>query len=247
MGLDYRDIYFMSTDKIKLHGWFLPSKGEVAGTVLFLHGNAENISTHIYSVAWLPEQGFNVFLFDYRGYGSSPGKPDMEGVHDDADKALEYLAKHSDIDSHGVIVLGQSLGGAIGIYLAAHSVYADRIKALIVESAFSGYRRIIRDKLAGLWITWPLQWPLSYMVSDQYNPLEAMAKIAPKPLLIIHGTDDLIVSVYHARLLFQAANRPKELWIVSGGRHIAAFNQIQYRERLLSFLKKSIPVLNHQH
>ena len=79
VGLAYRDVWFKAADGTRLHGWFLPAgmnvvRGE-ACTVLFLHGNAENISTHIGNVAWLPGKGYNVFLFDYRGYGRSAGEP----------------------------------------------------------------------------------------------------------------------------------------------------------------------------
>jgi fermentation-respiration switch protein FrsA (DUF1100 family) len=81
LGLAYRDIRFTAADGVSLHGWFLPATAPRQGSVLFLHGNAQNISTHIASVAWLPGAGFDVFLFDYRGYGRSAGEPSLDGVH----------------------------------------------------------------------------------------------------------------------------------------------------------------------
>ena len=73
LGLAYEDVYFQAGDGTLLHAWFLPAESKALGTILFLHGNAENISTHIMSVRWLPARGFNVLLLDYRGYGASGG------------------------------------------------------------------------------------------------------------------------------------------------------------------------------
>ena len=99
IGLAYEDVYFSSTDGTKLHGWFLPAQGKAKGTVLFLHGNAENISTHILSVYWLPAQQYNVFLLDYRGYGLSEGVPDLKGAQEDINIAMNYLLHRKDIDT----------------------------------------------------------------------------------------------------------------------------------------------------
>src|SRR4051812_42769424 len=88
LGLAYEEVRFGSTDGLQLHGWFLPAVGKAAGTVLFMHGNAENISTHIVSVAWMPARQFNVLIFDYRGYGASQGKPTFSSVQQDIDAAM---------------------------------------------------------------------------------------------------------------------------------------------------------------
>ncbi|MFL6647184.1 MAG: alpha/beta hydrolase, partial [Sulfurifustaceae bacterium] len=77
IGLAYEDVRFKTADGVVLHGWFLPANATACATVLFLHGNAENISTHIGSVYWMPRYGFNVFLPDYRGYGASSGTPSL--------------------------------------------------------------------------------------------------------------------------------------------------------------------------
>ena len=80
IGLAYQDVYLPTPDGVRLHGWYLPAQGEARGTLLFLHGNAENISTHIASVYWLPAQHYNVLLIDYRGYGESTGTPTLPGL-----------------------------------------------------------------------------------------------------------------------------------------------------------------------
>ena len=171
VGMAYEDVYFGSEDGVKLHGWWLPAKGKAKGTVLFFHGNAENISTHIASVHWLPAQQYNVFLPDYRGYGLSQGSPTLAGAQDDINSAMKYLLQRADIDSERIVLLAQSLGGALSIYNVAHSPYRAKIKALITESAFSDYRGIVREKLDSFWLTWPLQWPLCFTIDNDYSPL----------------------------------------------------------------------------
>jgi hypothetical protein len=236
LGLKYEDVYFDASDGTRLHGWFLPAPGRALGTILFLHGNAENVSTHIMSVRWLPDRGFNVFLLDYRGYGASAGKPTLAGVQDDVESALKMLIARPGVDASRIVVFGQSLGGAIAVHRVAHTAYRENIRALVVESAFSGYRRITREKLGDFWLTWPLQYPLSWTVSDAYNPSAAVADISPIPLLIIHGDRDPIVPVHHGQQLFELAREPKQLWIVPGGGHIQAFQRQSYRDRFVAWL-----------
>jgi fermentation-respiration switch protein FrsA (DUF1100 family) len=234
LGLKYEDVYFSAGDGTRLHGWFLPAPGRALGTILFLHGNAENVSTHIMSVRWLPERGFNVFLLDYRGYGASEGKPTLAGVQDDVESALKMLIARPGVDPGRIVVFGQSLGGAIAVHRVAHTAYRGNIRALVVESAFSGYRRITREKLGDFWLTWPLQYPLSWTVSDEYSPSEAVTRISPIPLLVIHGDRDPIVPSHHGQRLFELAREPKQLWIVPGGGHIQAFHKIEYRDRFVA-------------
>ena len=237
-GLDYEDITFASSDGVSLHAWFLKARGTAIGTILFLHGNAENISTHIGSVYWLPELGYNVFLLDYRGYGASGGTPSLEGALRDIEDSLSLLAARPDVRGENLVVFGQSLGGSLAIDAVARSRQRDRVRALIVEGAFASFRDIARERLAGFWLTWPLQYPLSWTVRDDYSPIRDIASIQPIPVLIVHGTRDSIVPVGDAERLFGAAREPKELWIIPDAGHIQAFNQQESRERLAGYLDK---------
>ncbi|MCR4332996.1 MAG: alpha/beta fold hydrolase [Sulfuricaulis sp.] len=238
LGLKYEDVDFPANDGTRLHAWFLPASGKVLGTILFLHGNAENISTHIMSVRWLPAQGFNVFLLDYRGYGASEGEPSVEGVQEDVNAAMRTLLSRRDVNPDRIVVFGQSLGGSIAVYNVAHSPYRRHIRALAVESAFASYRQIAREKLAAFWLTWPLQYPLSWTVSDEYSPSKAVAGISPIPFLIIHGDRDPIVPPHHGQQLYDLAREPKEIWVVPGAGHIQAFQNKAYCDRFVAYLTK---------
>lgn len=239
-GLAYEEVRFRSGDGTALYGWFLPASGKAAGTVLFLHGNAQNISTHIASVAWLPARGFNVFLFDYRGYGASDGTPTLAGVQQDIEAAMQILLLRTDIDHDRIVVFGQSLGGALAAYYVAHSQSRDAIRALVIDSAFSSYRGIVREKLAATWLTWPFQLLPALSVDERFSPLPAMRLISPIALLIIQGDQDTIVPPHHAQQLYDAALEPKQLWIVPGAGHIQSLRHAAQQDRLVDYLTEVV-------
>lgn len=237
----HRDIVFQASDGMVLHGWYFPAE-RAAGSILVLHGNAQNLSTHVNSVLWLVKEGFNIFIIDYRGYGWSGGEPDLDGVHKDAGAALEKLFSLPETDPDRVVVLGQSLGGAIAVYTVARSPRKDRIRVLVVESAFSSYRRIAREKLDSFWLTWPFQYPLSWTVSDSYRAEQWIGQVTPVPVLILHGMNDPVVPTHHGRRLFEAAREPKQFWLTATPGHIMSFADGKVRGQLAAFLRTALTV-----
>ena len=240
LGLAYEEVRFKTRDGLELYGWFLPAKGTPVGTIVQLHGNAENISTHFTSLAWMPARGFNVFSFDYRGYGGSEGEPTLEGAQIDIDAAMDAVFARSDIDKDRIVMYGQSLGGALAAYHVAHSPNHDRLRALVLESAFSDYVGIVREKLADHWFTWPFQWLPQLTVDDRFSPLPTMAKISPLPLLVLHGDQDAVVPVQEGKRLYDAALEPKQLWIVPGAGHIQTMGSPAMRDRLVAYLREAL-------
>lgn len=238
--VNYEDIYFKTADGLILQGWLLKPEGKSSGSILYLHGNAENISTHVNNVLWLVKEGFAVFVFDYRGYGNSEGHPVIEGVHLDAEAALNTIINLSGTNANNIIVLGQSLGGAIAVYTVANSPLKSHVRALVIDSVFSSYRAIAREKAAQFVITWPLQYPLSFLVNDHYSPDRWIGKVSPIPLLIIHGDQDAIVPLHHGAVLYEKALTPKKLWVVKGEGHIQAFSEKDIRRELVHYLKDTI-------
>lgn len=242
IGLQYEDVNFNSDDGTRLHGWFLPAfisaKEQAHGTILLLHGNAENISTHIGSVHWLPERGFNVFLFDYRGYGQSSGNTSITGSHQDITNALRWLLNKPGIDPKRVIVLGQSLGGVLGSYALAQSGLSKKIQLLILDSTFGNYQQIAREKFSGFWLTWPFQYPLSWTLPSDYNPIDIIDIYSPTPVLLIHGEGDDIIPIHHAQQLFAVAKEPKTFWSVPNAGHISSLRQPAVRNKLVDYLKQ---------
>lgn len=236
LDVSFQDIYLESEAGIRLHGWRMSTTQAHKGTILFLHGNAENISTHFVNVAWLTSYGYDCYIFDYRGYGQSQGTPQIDGVMHDVDAMIEYVADHIS-DNDPFILMGHSLGAAITIYAAAHSPQHQRINAVVSVAAFSDYRAMARDILSRSWLTWALQWPLSFTIDNSYSPIEAVPKIAPVPLLIMHSREDEIIDFYHSQRLFAAAHHPKQFIEVKGD-HNHTFNDIDNRQLLLNYLQQ---------
>ena len=236
LGLAFQDVIISTEDKINIHGWLLPAQGKMKGSIYFLHGNAENISTHIESVRWLPAKGYQVFLIDYRGFGKSEGVPSLPGVFLDIDAGFHWLLQHS--KNKPVFLLGQSIGASLGIYFVATNADAQQsLSAVISDSAFTDYYEIVRHAAASAWPTWPLQHFAAWFMDYPYNPLEVIDQIAPIPLLLIHGENDSIIPIDHCTLLYAKAGQPKKM-LKTTGDHIQTFANLENRIFVLDFLKK---------
>lgn len=239
LGLRYQDVNFAAADDVPLHAWFLPADSP-RGTVLFLHGNAENISTHIASVAWLPAAGFQVLLLDYRGYGRSGGKPTVDGAQLDIDAALAHLLARPDVDAGRIVLLGQSLGGALAVRYAGEGPRRGRLRAVVIDSAFASYRDIAREKLDAVWWLRWLRWPAGFTVDDDASPIRSVARIAPVPVLFLVGGQDGIVPAHHGRRLYEAAREPKAIWELPRARHIEALHLPEVQARLRDYLAAAV-------
>ena len=234
-GYTYEKVQFKSADGTRLSGWFIPAKEQkkALGSVIHFHGNAQNMSAHYSFVSWLPACNFNLFVFDYRGYGKSEGEVTREGVFEDSIAAVRYIKTRTDIDQHKIILFGQSLGGANALAVAG-TQHFEGIAGIVTESAFSTYKSVATDH-AG-WLT-----PFSLLlIGNDYSPKKAVGNIAPIPLVLIHGTQDQVVEYKHAEKLYHAAAEPKALWTIQGGRHTEALGRFkaQMGPRLLQQFKQ---------
>lgn len=240
--LSFEEITFSSHDGTRLSGWFVPAIGPAKGTVLHLHGNAENMTSHFGFVDWLPAAGYNIMVFDYRGYGQSAGSPTRSGVYEDSCAALVYLRSRPDIDAERIIVFGQSLGAVQAINVVGGGERLG-VRAVVVEAPFYSYRRIVRDIMGKIpllsWFKTPLA---AILIRDRLSAADYIDRIAPIPLLLIHGSQDEVIPLEHATLLFGRAKEPKIFWQVEGGSHISTFvdQGSPYRQRLLEFFAAAV-------
>ena len=257
LNLEYGDVFINTADGEVLHGWWLPaitkpsitspsSKGDLArpgsakGTIYFLHGNAQNISSHVMNVAWLPAEGYNVFALDYRGYGRSTGSPDIEGALHDVETGMRWLIQQPQTQGKPIFLLGQSLGGALAIPLAAEWQQRNEqppLDGVILDGTFAGFRAIARDKLASFWLTWPLQVPLSWTIPNDYEGTDYIAGISPTPLLMIHSVRDGVIPFANGETLYQAAREPKK-FLQTDTPHTATFALPEYQKSLVDFLRR---------
>lgn len=237
-GYDYRDVRIVTADGLALHAWLLEPQGEARGTVHFLHGNAENISTHTRAAAWLVDAGYRVLALDYRGYGLSEGTPDVPEVFEDIRASSEWLFDHVDAigDEAPLYIFAQSLGASLAIrQLALEPEQRSRYSALMAEAAFTRYGHAAQHVARGSLLTWPFAWPARVLLRGPHDPLDAVPALAPLPILFIHSEEDTIVPFEFGVALHAAAGEPKAFLPVTGP-HVAAVREATTRETMLAFM-----------
>jgi fermentation-respiration switch protein FrsA (DUF1100 family) len=205
-GLKYDDVFFTTSDGVRLNGWFVPYPGAQV-TLHWSHGNAGNISHRVENIKLLHDRvKVNVFIFDYRSYGRSEGKVSEEGTYRDATAALAHLHSRDDVDPKRVVFFGRSLGAAVAAELATR----EACSALILETPFASIQEMAR-------VVFPLL-PIGGLLRIRYDTLEKVKRIKA-PVLILHGDRDDIVPYEQGKKVFEAAPEPKEFYTIRGARH----------------------------
>lgn len=243
-GFSYEEVIVTSNDE-RLYGWHV--RPEVAndetpqGLIYYLYGNAQNMSAHFRSVAWLVKQGWEVFTLDYRGYGRSTGEPNVPGIHRDALVGLQWATTKAQERELPLVVLGQSLGASTAITMLAQ---ADdlAIDALILDSPFAGHRRIVREKMQLNWLTWLFAMPASLTVPDRYSPIRHMPELPRIPILILHGCADRVIPCEHSRALVAAADRPVTFWKDPAADHTEMLLGPEWQAKVLDWLDSELPI-----
>ena len=210
-GLRYEEVYLTAPDGLKLHGWFLPAPDDAVSpetqTWLWFHGNGGNLSTRVGQLERAHRLlGVHQFIFDYRGYGRSEGKPSEQGTYLDARAALHYIQQRPDLDPGRIVYFGHSLGAAVAVELAVSHPPA----GLALIAPFSS----IRD-MAKLALPLPLA---GWAVRNHYNSVSLIPKVHA-PLVVLHGEMDEIVPHSQGRKLFDAANQPKRFVTLPDASH----------------------------
>ena len=200
--LRYQDVQFMASDGTTLTGWWIPAN-RPRGTVVYCHGNAGNMGRNARYAPEFFDRGYNLLLWDYRGFGKSGGRPSEKGLYDDARAAFDAAAAMS--GKLPVLVYGISLGGAVAVQLAADRPAA----ALIVEGAFASAADLARRRYPNL--------PLDRLLSVSYDSAAAAAALEGLPKLFGHSIDDDVVPFPSGRILYAAAAPPKKFVILAGG------------------------------
>jgi len=202
LGLDFENVVFKTSDGLRLSGWYVPAAGS-RFTVLFCHGNGGNMMHCLDSINIFYNLGLSCFIFDYRGYGSSQGKPTEEGTYLDVQAAYKWLTEHKKVPPENIILFGRSLGGSIAARLAT----TEQTAALIIESSFTSYVDIGREFYPYMPVRWFARF--SYRAIDYIRLVHC-------PVMIIHSRNDEVVPFEFGLELYQAANEPKEFTEIFG-------------------------------
>jgi fermentation-respiration switch protein FrsA (DUF1100 family) len=228
-GLVFENVTFSTSDQVKLHGWLIPvAKGQtVKGTVVFSHGNAGSIGHHLSFVDWLPRRGYQLLMYDYRGFGKSEGIPSREGLVRDVEAAFSFVQQRKETAAGKIFSFGHSLGGAKSITALARASVPG-LRAVITDGTFASYEQMAMIMAGNFG---------KNLVSDELSPKDVVAQL-PVPLLMIHGTDDEVVPLAQGKALFEAARPRKTFYQVSGGRHGDSLsrNKGEYREKMLEWM-----------
>jgi fermentation-respiration switch protein FrsA (DUF1100 family) len=228
LGLKFEPVR-LALNGDQLAGWWMPSKIPHAPTLLYLHGNAGNVSANVDQVRRLAGTGLSIFIFDYRGYGESTGGPPRKRlIYEDAERAWAYLVRERRIQPSEVVIYGHSLGGAVGIDLASRHPDAG---ALITEGAFPSIVDVADGTVFG-WL------PLRLIVTEGFDAGSRIGTVRV-PKLILHGEADTMIPVRLAHRLYDAAAEPKQLAVIAGGDHedSAEINAAAYFAALNGFLR----------
>lgn len=220
--LDFQDVTFEAEDKTKLHGWYCVSEKPRA-VILIAHGNAGHVASRAGWLRYLQQKAHcSVFMFDYRGYGRSEGKPTVKGILQDAQAARAKLCELAAVKNSEIVLMGESLGGAVVVELAKQS----GPRALILQSTFTSMRDLAE-------VHFP---QLSWLVAK--SKLNSVAAISAYhgPLLQSHGTADQTIPFTQGERLFSAANDPKTFVRLEGLEHNNWLNEA-YLKRLDEFLE----------
>jgi alpha-beta hydrolase superfamily lysophospholipase len=227
-------------DKVSLHAWRFKSKQPTAKAVVVqFHGNGENMTSHYVSTVWLINQGYDLFTFDYRGYGKSGGVPSFPQVVGDSIKVLEFVQAQYKDQPIPIIVYGQSLGSMIAYNTVRHTKI--KIDQMILEGGIYSLNQVSADVLSRHWVTWLFQ-PMGHvLMSHKYN-FKKVAKDFPKiPVLILHSKPDPIIPYTQSEKIFKKLNVPtKCLKLVDEREHTNIGNVAngKYRVDILGFLEK---------
>jgi fermentation-respiration switch protein FrsA (DUF1100 family) len=227
-GLPLENVWLETSDGVRLFGWYVSSPASNA-VFLWCHGNAGNISNRLENLLYLHRLGLSVFLFDYRGYGRSQGRPSEDGLYRDAQAAYAYLTETRRIRPSRLVVFGRSLGGAVAGELVSWQPAA----GLILESTFPSVETMARHYYFGL--------PAHWLLGARF-PLADRLKHVHVPVLVIHGDQDEVVPFELGRRVYEAAQSPKAFYVVPGADHndLYVVGGAAYFQRLKRFIAEVV-------
>jgi alpha-beta hydrolase superfamily lysophospholipase len=233
-GINFKEYYVRSYDGTRLLAWELQSKQQPPeNLVLMFHGNAENLSSHVFNLAWMVEKKTDVLIFDYRGYGLSEGTAYPKGVVEDGLRFLQLAYdKYKEGGYKRLIIYTQSIGGSIAMRALEEIPWRNEISLLVLDSTFRSAQDVAHTKLGGV---------LWWIISSEYTADKKLSHLT-MPILSIHATNDPVVPIQFGREVFEKApSTQKTFWQLDEADayhgNVFFINKGEYRERFLKLLK----------
>ena len=230
-GLAYEDVTFSTTDGLTLRGWFFPADRPGAPAMIYAPATSHDQRSGLSLVPAFHNAGYHVLLFSYRGHALSDGRKGSftygEAESRDVDAAVEFLFETKSIRQ--ISVVGHSVGAVSAILSAARNPLIDAVVAVAPFNCVTDVWFTSRPKLVPPFV---LDWTLWVAEKtrgfdrEEVCPLQVVEQIAPRPLLVIHGTEDRRITEAQVQELFAAAEQPKALWLVEGASHSGIRNPV---------------------
>src|ERR671922_1194172 len=225
---DVEHVQFENAYGHRLAGWLVPPQPGQALAIV-CHGFGTNRREGLDLLPWLREHGYGGLFFDFQAHGESDGRFTTVGFReaDDVVAAVRYVQERLG-DDVPIVAVGFSMGASVAILAAAR---CPAIRAVVADSPFATLQRVLARsfraffRLPPRFFARPTIWFAERIAGGRVGsvlPLEAVAAIAPRPLLLIQGTEDAIIDPEDSVLLFEAAGEPKTLWCVAGAGHVQA-------------------------
>lgn len=219
------DVSFRSADGTRLHGWYF-EKPDAASTIVFFHGNAESVDT---SGPWICQfassLNASVFIFDYRGYGKSEGRPSEKGVVEDGVAAIDWLSNRTGLTSDQMVFFGRSLGGGVAIQVAKQKPP----RAFVLVSTFSSIVDVACEQFSWL--------PIRLVMKNRYESEQAITEM-DIPILQIHGDRDQTISMNLGKRLNEASPSQHKSFVVAQGKGHNNLNLESFRQEINDFLPR---------
>ncbi len=245
-------VTFETDDGLTLSGWFLPDESSDA-TVVVCHGSGANKGNFIEYLALFHGQGFSSLIFDFRSHGSSDGHTSTFGLYEVADvrAAVDWLKRERPELSRHVFGIGSSMGAMTLVRAASDD---ERIEAVVLDSCFASVPLFAEHHTKRLPIVGPAYAKLMLASMSLHagaslsnvNGLEAIAKIAPRPVFLIHGEDDILIPPEQMEQLFEAAGHPKQKWLGPGlHSNIMTADYFGYQDKVMVFFRKALEGEDH--
>lgn len=230
----YEEHFFSSSQGALLHGWMFRSKGPSRGLIVVTNGMRYNMSERFKKWTWVLEEGYDLFIYDYRGYGGSVGEVDMFGFVDDVTAAITY--SHQLAPTLPMVLVGQSMGGSFVIDAVAKSDYP-YVRLLIIDSTMIGFAKAADALIKKHFLLWPLIWVPDAITPKGVDAIDFVDKTKTATLFVV-GQSDSVIPPEHSLELYIKAEEPKALWIVENAEHVECLCAPEVRADLKKVLEE---------
>jgi len=234
-------VSFRTADGLRISGWFVPEPGSDA-TAIICHGAGANKGNFAAFLSLFAGRGYNSLIFDFRGHGDSDGHTVTFGLYEDADvrAAVDWLKRERPDRARHVVGIGSSMGAMALVRAAADD---DRIEAVVLDSCFVSAPRLAEQHLGGVPVVGR---PLGTLILASMSlharrsfwtldASEAIGRLSGRPVLLIHGLDDMMIPPANTEALYALAAEPKDKWLAPGAHsNVLTDDFDEYQERVLA-------------